>query len=117
MFETTKLSPCFNGYQYLFIFIVAVVLDLIVHFFSLRKLNAIKSGTYAFGGVPELMTYYRSLSKKGPFPIDSGTENFYSSCNSWLLGALIAGTIAIFMLLIVDLILYVAESRNNYKSL
>jgi len=112
MFENTKLSPCFNGYQYLFIFIVAIVLDLIVHFFSSRKFNALKAGTDAFGFAPELMIYYRSLCRKGPFPVDS-PESFYSSCNSWLLGAIIAGTAAVFMLLIADLILYGVEYKNN----
>jgi hypothetical protein len=113
MFETTKLSPCFNGYQYLFIFCAAIIVDLIVHFFSLQKFTALKAGTNGFGFAPELMIYYRSLCRKGPFPTDCGPESFYSSCNSWLLGALIAGTVAVVLLLIADLILYGVEYRNN----
>jgi hypothetical protein len=106
MFENTKLSPCFNGYQYLFIFISAVLVDLIIH-------CALKTGTDAFGFAPGLMFYYRSLSKKGPFSIDGGSESFYSSCNSWLMGAFIAGISAVILLLITDLFLYGFEARSN----
>ena len=113
MFENTKLSPVYNGYQYLFVFICAMIVDLIIHFFSSRKFNALKSGGDAIGFVPELAIYYRSLCRKGPFPIDGGSESFYASCNSWLLGMLIAGTLAVFILLIADLLLQATEYRNN----
>jgi hypothetical protein len=113
MFETTKLSPCFNGYQYLFIFVSAIIVDLVVHFFSSRKYSALKTGSDAFGFAPELMIYYRSLCRKGPFSVDCGPESFYGSCNSWLLGAIIAGTIAVFILLVADLLLYAAEYKQS----
>jgi hypothetical protein len=113
MFETTKLKPVYNGYQYLFIFLVAVVFDLIIHFFSSRKYNALKAGTDAIGFVPELAVYYRSLCRRGPFPTDSGPESFYSGCNSWLMGAIIAGSVAIFILLFTDLILQAIDYRNT----
>jgi len=116
MFETTKLSPVYNGYQYLSIFIMAMIIDLIVHFFSSRKLTALKSGTYAFGFAPELMSYYRSLCRKGPLPFDGQTESFYASCNSWLMGVLIAGTLAVVLLFTADLLLHGIEiyyARNN----
>lgn len=113
MFENTKLSPVYNGYQYVFIFISAIIFDLIIHFFSSRKYYAIKSGTDAFGFAPELMVYYRSLCRKGPFQINGEMETFYGSCNSWLLGALIAGTMAVFVLLVADLLMQVVEIRNN----
>lgn len=115
MFETTKLSPVYNGYQYLAIFIVAVVLDIIIHFFSARKFTAYKAGTgtSTIGFAPELNFYYRSLAKKGPFPIEGNAESFYGSCNSWLMGALIAGTIGVIVLLLTDLILNAIEYRNN----
>jgi len=113
MFETTKLSPVYNGYQYLAVFIVAIIIDLIVHFFSSRKFNALKSGTDAFGFAPELMIYYRSLCRKGPLPSDGGVESFYSSCNSWLLGALIAGILAVFILLLADLVLQAIDYKNS----
>ncbi len=109
MFETTKLSPVYNGYQYLSVFIVAIIIDLIFHFFSSRKLAALKSGTDVFGFAPELMVYYRSLCRKGPLPIDGGPESFYANCNSWLLGMLIAGTLAVVVLLIADLFLHGTE--------
>jgi hypothetical protein len=117
MFETTKLSPVYNGYQYLSIFIVAMIIDLIVHFFSSRKLTALKSGTDAFGFAPELMVYYRSLCRKGPMPIDGGPDSFYASCNSWLMGVLIAGILAVFLLLIADLFLQGVESYYARSSL
>lgn len=113
MFESTKLSPVYNGYQYLSVFIVAMILDLIVHFFSSRKLAALKTGTDAFGFAPELMIYYRSLCRKGPFPIDGGIDSFYSSCNSWLLGILIAGLLAVFVLLVADLFLHAIETKSQ----
>lgn len=116
MFETTKLSPCFNGYQYLFVFIAAILIDLIVHFFSSRKYYAMTNGTDAFGFVPSLMAYYRSLFKKGPFPIEGGPDSFYGSCNSWLLGAVIAGVLSVIILLIADLFLYAAEYKNNQSN-
>lgn len=114
MFENTKLSPVYNGYQYLFVFICAMVVDLIVHFFSLRKLNALKSGGDAFGFAPELAVYYSSLGRKGPFPINYG--NFYTSCNSWLLGMFIAGTLSIFILLMSDLFLQAVDYKNSSSS-
>lgn len=117
MFETTKISPVFNGYQYLFVFVSAIIVDMIIHFFSSRKYYALKTGSDSFGFAPELMIYYRSLCRKGPFSTDYGPESFYSSCNSWLIAALIAGILAVFVLLIADLILYGIESRNNSNHL
>ncbi len=95
MFENTKLVPVYNGYQYLIVFISAIVLDLIIHFFSSRKYAALTAvpKTDAIGFAPELMFYYNSLRRKGPFH------------NSWLMGMLIAGTVAVFILLITDIIL------------
>jgi hypothetical protein len=114
MFETTKLAPVYNGYQYLFIFIIAIIIDAIVHFFSSRKYNAVVNKIpNTFGFAPELMLYYRSLCRKGPFSIEGGPDTFYSGCNSWLLGALIAGTIAVFMLLVTDLTLQAIDYRNS----
>jgi len=120
MFETTKLSPVYNGYQYLVICIVAIIIDMIVHFFSTRKYYALKlaasqgsSGTDTFGFAPALAPYYRSLCRKGPFPIDGDPESFYSYCNSWLIGAVIAGCVAVVLLLITDLILQAVEYKNS----
>lgn len=113
MFETTVPSPVYNGYQYLVICIVAIVFDMIIHFFSTRKYNALKNGTDAFGFAPFLAPYYRSLCRKGPFPIDGDPESFYSYCNSWLVGAVIAGAVAVVLLLITDLILQAVEYRNS----
>lgn len=113
MFETTRLNPVYNGYQYLIICIVAIVVDIIVHFFSTRKYYALKSGTDAFGFAPSLAFYYRSLCRKGPFPIDGDPESFYSYCNSWLVGAVITGSAAVILLLITDLILQAIEYRNS----
>lgn len=112
MFETTQLSPVYNGYQYLFIFITAICLDLVVHFFSSRRYYGLK--TNEFGFAPELMIYYRSLCRKGPFSIDGiGIESFYGSCNSWLLGAIIAGSVGVILLLITDLMLQAFEYKNK----
>jgi hypothetical protein len=113
MFETTKLSPCFNGFQYLFIFIVAMVVDAVVHFFSSRKYYALKSNPQVdvFGFAPELMNYYFSLCSKGPFSVDSSQFNKY--CNSWILGMLIAGGMAVIMLALTDTILYIIEYKSG----
>lgn len=114
MFETTKLTPVYNEYQYIVIFLIAIFLDIIIHSFSLRKYNALKNNTNVFGFIPaELMVYYRSLSKKGPFPIDGGLDSFYSNCNSWILGALIAGILGILLLLLTDLTLQLIEYKNR----
>jgi predicted outer membrane lipoprotein len=113
MFETTKLAPVYNGYQYLFIFISAMLLDLIIHFFSARKYHAMYNKTDAFGFAPELWIYYRSLAKKGPLSIEGGLDSFNASVNSWLLGALIAGTLGVLTLLLADVFLQVSEMRNN----
>ncbi len=114
MFETNKLTPVYNGYQFLFICIVAIVLDMIVHFFSSRKYYSVtKTHADVFGFAPELMIYYRSLSKKGPLPTDGGPDSFYASCNSWLIAALIAGTTSIIVLLLTDIILQIIDYRNT----
>lgn len=108
-----KLSPVYNAYQYLVIFFVAIALDLVVHFFSTRKFTAMKNGTDAFGFAPHLAYYYNSLSKKGPLPFDGSVDSFYSKVNSWTVGAIIAGSIAIFILLITDLVLHAIDYRNK----
>jgi len=109
MLENTKLEAKFNGFQYLIIFFVGIFVDLVVHFFSQRKYK----NRNAIGFAPELMAYYYSLCRKGPFTADSGT--FYSYCNSWLLGALIGGIVAVVLLLLTDLILYIIETRRNHN--
>jgi len=111
MFETTKIAPCYNGYQYIFIFVAAVILDAFIHFFSSRRYYGLK--TDAFGFAPELMIYYRSLRSKGPFPIDGVPENFYGTCNSWLLGGFIAGVLSVFVLLVADLFLHALDIKYN----
>lgn len=115
MFENTKLKPIYNGYQYLFIFIVAIALDIIVRFFSLRKYNAMHTGQNVFGFLPGLASYYKTLYRLGPLSINGGPDSMYSKINSWLMGALIAGITAVFMLLVTDIILQLAEykQKNN----
>jgi hypothetical protein len=112
MFETTKLSPVYNGYQYLIVFLVGIVLNLVIYFFSSRKYYALTTRTDAIGFAPELMIYYRSLGKKGPFP-SSGSDSFYNTCNSLLMGSLIAGTMCIIVVLLTDLILQAIDYRNS----
>jgi hypothetical protein len=113
MFESFQLKPSYNGGQYLLIFIIAIVLDMIVHFFSSRKYYALKSGTDVTGFAPELMVYYRSLHRKGPLPVNDGPDSFYSTCNSWIISALITGSIAVLTLLLTDLILNAIDYRNS----
>jgi hypothetical protein len=113
MFENTNLKAVFNGYQYLFIFFSAIIMDLIIHFFSSRKYNALTNKTDALGFAPELMIYYRSLARKGPLSIDGDINCFNASVNSWVLGVLIAGMLGVVALLLADAFLYAAEKKNN----
>jgi len=100
-------------YQYLLVFVIAVVLDTFIYFFSSRKYTALKSGTDAMGIAPELMVFYRSLAKRGPFPYTQGSDTFYNSCNSWLLGALLLGFTCTIIVIIADLILQIIEWKND----
>lgn len=117
--SNTKLQPCYNFYQYLIIGLVAVFIDIVLHFFSTRKYNALRASTSGsvgaenvFGFAPELGLYYKSLCRKGPLTIDTpGT--FYANCNSYLVGALIAFASAVCLLLITDLILQAIDYRNS----
>ncbi len=113
MLSGTKLVPTYNGYQYIIVFFLGVIFDLIIHFFSSRKYNALKSGKNAVGFAPELMIYYRSLSKKGPFPYTQGADSFYNTLNSYLLGILIAGFLSLIIIVLSDLILQFIEYRNR----
>ena len=107
-----KLEPVYNPYQYLTVFIVGVFIDLIIHFLSSRKYYALKTGTDTFGIAPELMVYYRSLSRKGPFPIGE-TESFTNNINSWLMGALIAGILCTLVVIISDIVLQCVKWKQS----
>jgi len=102
-----KLSPEWNLYQYLTVFIVACILDLFIHFFAERKfisLTQTKEPVYGF--FPELNYYYKSLSKYGPFEYTPGHNTTYNSINSWLLGSLITGTICLLTVVLCDIIFF-----------
>ena len=98
MFEQTKLEPCYNLYQYLIVFLVAIIFDLFIHFFSSRSYAAVKSGTQS-GYVPaHLMAYYNYLDKY---------------FNSWLLGCLITGVSVLLIVIVTDLVLQGIEYRYS----
>ncbi len=65
------------------------------------------SGTTAFGIAPELMVFYKSCGKKGPFQTN-GTD-FSFLLNSLLVSSVIAGFICVFVLLMTDIILQLIE--------
>lgn len=111
MFENTKLSPVFNGYQYLFVCLVAIVLDVIVHFFSIRKYQRIQNKVDVLGFAPWIGPHYKSLAKYGPLSMEGSYETMSASINSYLVGAVIAGSVSLIVLLIADLILYGMENR------
>jgi len=106
MFEGTQLHP------YLLVFLVAIVVNSVVQFFSMRKFTAMKAGGDALGFAPHLAVYYRSLGKYGPFP-STPEDSMYSSINSWLLSSLIAALLCVLIVLIADIFLYVAEIRYS----
>lgn len=109
-----ELSPTINGYRYLTVVIVAIFLDTIFHFFSVRKFNAIRAnnGKNVFGFIPQLGVYYSSLESRGPF---EKASKYYCS-NGWLVGALNAGLLALIVISLADLILYTIECKLNSKS-
>lgn len=111
MFESSKIAPVRNEYQYLFIFVAAIVVDVIVRILSLMKYNALKARVPGFGIAPELTPYYKSLGRKGPF--GSPFDDTKSLVNSLILSALIAGCIGIILLCISDVSLYIAQYRLN----
>lgn len=108
-----ELKSSFNPWQYLTVFITAIIIDSIVHFFSNRKYTALKAGTDALGFAPELNIYYRSLAKKGPFEYTSGIDTWYNTFNSYIIGALIAGISCTLIVVIADSILYGLEYKNT----
>lgn len=112
--DNTVLKPTFNGYQYLFIVIVAIVLDAIIHFFTIRKYNALKTKTDCFGFLPALGVYYNSLATKGPLSAEA--PGFNATCNTWLMGALFAGIVAFITLLITDITMYIIDYQKKKKN-
>jgi len=112
VFENTKITPVFNFYQYAVVFLTAIMLDGIIHYFSYNKYCGLKSGTQNIGFLPELNVYYRSLSKYGPFQYTQGSETFYNSCNSWIIGMLITGLLCTIIVILSDIILYYIENKK-----
>ena len=109
----TKLEANYNAYQYLIVFLLAVILDIIVHFFSCRKYAALKAGSDTIGFLPQLKLYYDVLAKRGPLEYTQGVDTMYNSINSWLLGALIAGITCTLIVILADLILQIIDYRNG----
>lgn len=101
-----------NTRQYLAVFIVAALLDLIIHFFSSRKYSALKNNSSALGFAPELNVYYRSLAKKGPFTYTSD-DSISNTFNSYLVGAIIAGVLCTIVVVVADAILYAIDKRAS----
>jgi len=105
-----NLKPEWNIYQYLCVFSIAFVLDLIIHFFSERKfISLTQTKVPTFGFFPELNVYYKSLSKYGPFEYTVGVNTTSNSLNSWLIGALITGTFCLLIVVLCDIIFLVQE--------
>lgn len=109
MFESSKVAPIKNEYQYMCIFIAAVLIDVIVRILSMMKYNALKARTNGYGIAPELTPYYRSLGRKGPF--GSPFEDTKATVNSLCLSALIAGCLGMILLFIADIMLYIAQNK------
>jgi len=115
MFEPSTRTPRKTHIiRIITIFLVAIVFDIVVHFFSSRKYYAMKTpGTTAMGFAPQLTVWYRSLSSWGPFPYTPGIDTWGNSCNSWLMGALITGLTVVIIVIISEIIIYMYQSYNE----
>jgi hypothetical protein len=89
----TKLEPAWNGYLYLFVFLVGFFADIFIHFFAKRKYN----GSFGFG--ESLMPYYNSMRHWGPEWID------LPGFKSFLYGAIMGGVACMIALMGADIIL------------
>jgi hypothetical protein len=91
--NNNKLSPEWNGFQYLFVFIVGFVGDLIIHLLASKKILAMS-----------LLPYYKSLSISTPFP---------KWFNIWIFGGILGGIACIIALLGSDIILQTIVSAKG----
>lgn len=105
------ITKVINPQQYIHLFIISSIFSIIVHFFSNRRYNALKNGTNTFGFLPELMVYYRSLCKKGPFSSDP--DSLFGILISTIVGALITGLVSVLLLLITDITLYIRKINQQ----
>lgn len=97
-----ELKPKWNGWQYFLVFTIGFICDLIIHFFSKRKYNAIKAGNnQIFGFGASLMYYYHSFGE-GLF--------------KWIIPAMILGFFSVFVLLISDIILQIMVLIDESKA-
>ena len=78
------------------------------YLFSVRKYKSIKSGTNVIGFMPELYFYYNGLCKLGPL---SHTVDCPSNLNSWIMGAIIIGSVGFLTVLLSDGILYYLQNK------
>lgn len=110
--QKIKISP--KLIKYVYTFLVAAIIDIVVHFFSERKfISLTKTNIPTYGFFPELNVYYKSLGKYGPFPYVKDGDGILNPLNSWILGFLITGTFCLLVVIIVDLIMYFNDDKTN----
>jgi hypothetical protein len=118
MLENTKIEGVFNLYQYLCIFLITVVLNTIVRFFSVRKYASIKlnsvdpSNQIAIGFLPELGPFYSKLGNYGPKNYIGLPDDVYKTINSWFVSCFSIGITVVLIVLIADLILHYFDKEN-----
>jgi membrane-associated HD superfamily phosphohydrolase len=111
--KKTKLEPVCNGYQYLIVFLLSITLSTIVQFFSTRKYDARNTTNDVYGFLPYLSIYYKSLYALGPSNFMNFSESNFISLNSWFIGCCIAGTTALSILFISDIILQIVYTNED----
>ena len=111
LLSKTQLKPGWNGYQYLMVFLVGFVVDLIIHYFANRKYY---SQGQLFGFAEGLVPWYRSVGSMGL--LGSFESEYIRTFNKWALGALIGGLICVVVLAIADLALQIADWVESSKA-
>ena len=84
-----------------------------MQFFSTRKYAARSTGVDVYGFLPWLSIYYKSLYVLGPRNFMGLSETNFNSFNSWLMGCIIAGTVAVSILLVSDIILQIIYTNED----
>ncbi len=118
--DKTKIEPVYNGYQYLIVFLVAVILNTIIRFFSIRKYTDMvqqsssgSMGSTVYGFLPELGPYYLKISRYGPQNYIGLPDEFHKSINSWLISGVLLGTFVVLVVLIADITLHIISGYEE----
>ncbi len=113
--DKTKIEPVYNGYQYALVFLIAVILNTIIRFFSVRKyMDLVQQGsTGVYGFLPELGPYYTKISRYGPQNYIGLPDEFHKTINSWFVSGLLIGTFTVLVLLVSDITLHIMSSYEE----